>query len=82
MNILSAWISANIAGIFKLPYTEPSPKCDIQNVQLRTKDSLEGLMLQFPNCAEAERCALFQNIAFFFQFMCIILSNSYYAVRT
>jgi len=53
-----------------------------QNVRLKTKDSLEGLMLRFPNCTEAGRCALFQNIAFFFQFMCIILTNGHYAVRT
>jgi len=71
MNILSAWISANIAGIFKLPYTDTSLKCDSQNVRVRTKDSLEGLMLRLPYCAEAGRCRLFQNIVFSFN-LCVL----------
>lgn len=71
MKILSAWISANIACVFKLPYTDTSLKWDSQNVRVRTKDSLEGSMLWFPYCAEAGCCGLFQNIVFSF-YLCVL----------
>jgi hypothetical protein len=44
---------------------------------LEQKIPLEGLMLWFPNCAEVWHHVLFQNIVFFFQFMCIMLSKGY-----
>jgi len=71
MNMLPAWNSANIAGIFKLPYTDTSLKRDLQNVRVRTKDSLEGLMLRFPYCPEAGQRGLFQNIVFSFN-LCVL----------